>query len=258
MKNIESLANPKIKWAKRIASGNTNSDEKNIVLAEGHKLVLDALDSNIIPLDIFVSEEYDNIDNLPNDCTHIVSAKIMKSITTMVVSPKIIGFFEYEIGSDLSTIFSESDLIVVLDRIQDPGNLGTIMRTAEALGAGAIICLSGSCYPTNNKAVRASMGSIFRIPVYYKIDIEAVFKEIKINDFESIYMDMEGRNFHEFRFPSKAAIFFGQEGSGISEKISEECETALAIPMQGKVESLNVATSVAICLYEWQKQNKRV
>ena len=141
-------------------------------------------------------------------------------------------------------------MLVVLDRLQDPGNIGTIMRTSEAMGASAIILLKGCCSPNNHKVIRATMGSSFRLPVIPNVDVKNLFNLLNKNNYMTICADMKGTNIVNYKFAEKSALFIGQEGQGLSDYIIANCRSRIAIPTCGQVESLNVATSTAICLYE--------
>jgi TrmH family RNA methyltransferase len=121
------------------------------------------------------------------------------------------------------------------------------------MGADAVLLLSGTCSYLNSKSIRASMGSLFRVPVFADLVLSDICTLLRKQSFTILSADMEGKSLFSFKFPAKTALVMGQEGRGVSSAIKKECSDSLAIPMQGKVESLNVATSAAICLYEWQK-----
>lgn len=258
MKKIQSLQNSLVKKAKQIISGKYNSENRIFFAAEGNKIVLDALNSDIKPDFILLSESLGHAEIYPDDNTYLVSDNILKKISTMKSTPKVIGFFEINFKGSIESILKDSSLIVVLDRIQDPGNMGTIIRTSEAMGVSAIVCLRNTCSPFNAKSVRASMGSIFRLPIFQSIEIDSLFKFLDKNNFTSVFADMNGESIFKYKFNQKSALFFGQEGAGLSVEVIKRCKTSISVPMKGEVESLNVATSTAICLYEWQKQKNRV
>ena len=155
--------------------------------------------------------------------------------------------------TNVEDVVKEAAMLVVLDRLQDPGNIGTIMRTSEAMGVSAIILLKDCCNPNNHKVIRAAMGSSFRMPVVSNVDVQNLFKLLNKNGYLTICADMHGQILKEFNFAEKSALFMGQEGKGLSDFIIKNCKSRVAIPMCGEVESLNVATSTAICLYEWAR-----
>ncbi|PKL45350.1 MAG: hypothetical protein CVV42_18665 [Candidatus Riflebacteria bacterium HGW-Riflebacteria-2] len=251
MKVIESANNPLIKQAKRINAGKAG-DEPAIIVVEGRKLIDEALKSGARLNMCFIDSD-STIASQPELATKamLVPRNILKELATVHTPGNIIAYFEPPAAPDSTEILEKSEMVVVLDRIQDPGNLGTIMRTSEALGVGAVILLKGCCSPFNPKTIRAAMGSSFRIPMLSMPDHQQALKQLKKHNFICLAASMQGTPLPAFPFPAKSALFFGQEGQGLHQEIFAECNHTLAIPMQGQVESLNVATSVALCLYEW-------
>ncbi|KAB3529812.1 TrmH family RNA methyltransferase [Alkaliphilus serpentinus] len=154
---------------------------------------------------------------------------------------------------DIEKLFNKDNLfIVTLDRIQDPGNMGTIIRTAEGAGADCVILTKGSVDPYNSKALRASMGAIFHIPVIQWEDDEAelisTLKEKKIKliasdvDTKTLYLDID--------YSNRFAIAIGNEANGISKRILEEADERIKIPIYGKIESFNASIAAAILIYK--------
>ena len=144
---------------------------------------------------------------------------------------------------------------VVLDRIQDPGNLGTILRTADAAGMAGLILLKGTTDIYSPKVVRAAMGSLFHLPVVSGVTEEAFLsfaRECGLRLYATA-LDAKARPYDAADFTGPAAIIFGNEGQGVSEPLLASSET-LYIPMYGGAESLNVAVSTAIVLYEAVRQ----
>ncbi len=266
MKQIESKNNPIIKRA--IKAINNPSGEKLIVV-EGHKLLNEALKSGAKPEMIFVENEesfYKAHRSSPildggsvfgetkdQKGLYKVSRGLMRELSTVQTPSEIIAFLTPAISPELEEVVKKSKMLVVLDRLQDPGNIGTIMRTSEAMGASAIILLKGCCNPNNHKIIRAAMGSSFRLPIVSNVDVHNLFDFLNKNAYQTICADMEGTILKNFKFTEKSALFMGQEGQGLSDYIINNCKSRVSIPMYGKVESLNVATSTAICLYEWSR-----
>ena len=253
MKQIDSKNNALVKKAMRISAGKSPEETSSIVV-EGFKLIDEAIKSGARLQMCFI----DDADTLKKHAeleskTILVPRAILKELATVQSPGNIIAYFEPGAQATLSATMAKAEVAVVLDRIQDPGNLGTIMRTSEALGASAIILLKGCCSQFNPKVIRAAMGSSFRMPVFAMPDLNSAVKLLKQHSFTCIATGMDGIHLPNFSFPGKSALFFGQEGQGLHKQIFAECTVTLAIPMQGQVESLNVATSVAICLYEWSR-----
>ena len=249
MRYIESKANPIIKKANATILGKTP-----LAMIEGKKLLKEAIRSNANIDFILTSEkESKDLDGL-YDKVYQVPQKILNSLSSLQTPPTTISFILFPKVKKLEDTLSQNGLHIVLDRLQDPGNAGTIIRTAEAMGATSIILLKGSCAKNNYKLIRAAMGSAFRLPIYDEISPEELFNLCIKNKIQTVCADMKGEKIKSFKFLEKCVIFFGQEGKGISNYIFENCNSRISIPMPGPVESLNVAISAAICLYEWSSR----
>ena len=151
-------------------------------------------------------------------------------------------------GLDRLRVDAEPAVIVVLDAVQDPGNFGTLARTAEALGAVGLVALPGTVDPWNPKSVRAAMGSTFRLPVV-PAEWEALSPWLSSRGFATLAAAAGGEPLGEPR-PARAALVLGNEGAGISEDTRARANRVVGIPIRGRAESLNVAAAGAILLYE--------
>ncbi len=250
MKKIESRQNPLFKQALKL-SHDTRSNP-DLIIVEGAKLISEAIEAGAVAQTLFLTAGT-KLPEFDVNCIELPTA-LFKELSTVTSPADAICIFSQKEPQPLAKLCQKAKMLVVLDRLQDPGNIGTIIRTSEAMGADAVILLSGCCSSNNTKVIRAAMGSSFRLPVYNRIEAQELFQLLTKHLFTCICTDMQGQSVHSFSFPEKSALFLGQEGSGTAEKVEKECAMKLAIPMQGRVESLNVATSAAICLYEWSKQ----
>jgi TrmH family RNA methyltransferase len=150
---------------------------------------------------------------------------------------------------------ASSILIFILEHIQDPGNLGTIIRTAEAVGASLI--LSSDCADIYNpKVVRSTMGAIFRVPVYVSGNLATDIDTLKQKGICIYGTHLSGTEFYDEKFSSPSAFLIGNEGNGLSAEISTKADKLIKIPMLGSVESLNAATTVAVVGYEVLRQRR--
>lgn len=231
-------------------------------LVEGPHLVEMALDAGVQIKEIFVTEEFMNTKEHQAMLEKItgtvfeVSEQILKKITDTETPQEIAAVAGYEPGKLDTLSLKAKPLLVVLDAIQDPGNLGTIIRTADAAGADAVILLPGSCDAFMPKVTRATAGSMFNLPLIYaeaatlvdwlhkkKIQLAVTAADAKKTVFEA---DLS----------NGIAIAFGNEAQGISDQLKKVADLFLNIPVLGKAESLNVATAAAVCLYEAVRQRK--
>ena len=151
----------------------------------------------------------------------------------------------------------QGDFYLLCDKLQDPGNLGTIIRTAHAAGVDGIILTKGTVDIYNEKTIRASMGSLFHIPVIYDDKDNTIVKGLCNKGFSLLSTSLEGdKDFFEEDLSGKLIISVGNEGNGVSKEIYELSDKKVKIPMPGGAESLNVAIAASIILYEKVRQNK--
>ncbi len=161
--------------------------------------------------------------------------------------------------SEASLIADEAGLIVIAHQLQDPGNLGTIVRTAEAAGASGIALAAHTVDPFNAKTIRASMGSVLRVPLVAVEDLPAFIGRCKEKGFQTAATVLTGdRTLYDLDLTKPTAVFFGQEGAGLPQDIIDDIDINVRIPMAGTIESLNVAVSAAVFLYEALRQRLRV
>jgi RNA methyltransferase, TrmH family len=177
-----------------------------------------------------------------------VTEKIMEGLSGQNNPHTALATFKQRFGSEVGP----QGVWVALEDMRDPGNLGTIIRTADAVGAAGVILLGQSCDPYGRDCVRASTGSIFGVPLV----------RMETADFIALSQTWEGdvvgthlKGTQDFRrdYKSPSLLVMGSEGHGLSEALAEACKTLVRIPMKGGAESLNVATATAVLLYEIQK-----
>jgi TrmH family RNA methyltransferase len=219
MKTITSRHNPLIKRIREAIREHAGE-----IVLEGPKAVSDAVASGWTPI-VIVERGVD------------VSSEVFEALTETRNPQNVIGLFERP-QSDFAAILARRDTIAIaLDGVQDPGNVGTIVRLAAAFDAAGVLLLPGCADPFGPKAIRASAGAILNVPV-----AEITAEELRGNLFATA---MTGQPVDP---PARDAILvFGNEGTGVSPQILERA-TRIAIPMSGRVESLNVASSAAILL----------
>lgn len=151
----------------------------------------------------------------------------------------------------------DGDLIIALDGVQDPGNAGTILRTADAAGYDGAILGSGSADPFGPKALRATMGAVFRVPIRQTADLRRELTGLLNRGYALIATELGGADFFEGCPAQKSVLIIGNEGNGISHEISALSTHHLALPMYGGAESLNAAIAAGIMIYELSRQHER-
>lgn len=187
-----------------------------------------------------------------------ISERLMDVIAESKTPQPVMAVVAMRGYTERTLLDTRNGIIVIAHQLQDPGNLGTIIRTAEAAGASGIALTSGTVDPFNAKAVRASMGSVLRMPMVLVSDLRAFIKDCKQSGFQTIAAVLTGERTHfdvDLRKPT--ALMIGQEGSGLTQDAVADVDLQVRIPMTGTIDSLNVATSAAVILYEALRQRTR-
>lgn len=149
---------------------------------------------------------------------------------------------------------TESNVLVYLDNISDPGNLGTIIRTCDWFGINEILISKFSVDYLNPKAIRASMGSIFHLYIFEEVE-PALLDDLKLNNYKIICSDLDGKNIYDYKFPDKIVLVFSNEATGPTELVKTIADDVITIPKYGNAESLNVAIASGIILSKCVEKN---
>lgn len=146
-------------------------------------------------------------------------------------------------------------LVLALDGVQDPGNVGTMIRTADAAGFGGVLLGTGTADPFSPKVVRATMGSVFRMPVQMTMDMAGTLNEMKSEGYVVSASALDGENFFTRSADAeKAVLVVGSEGDGVSPSVLSVADRILCLPMAGGAESLNAAVAAGIMMYDWMRR----
>ena len=190
------------------------------------------------------------VDNLYNSCKAVLSR--IETITGVIAPQGIIAILEKS-NPDQEINYNE-DIIVALDDIQDPGNLGTILRTVDSVGLTQIIVSKGTADAFNPKVVRSTMGAIFRVNIIECENLSQTLKKIKKHRYEIMVTSLQTQNsIYDIDYRKKV-IVIGNEANGVSEQIQKIADKKVKIPMLGKTESLNASVATGIMLYEYVRQ----
>lgn len=221
--------------------------KQNMFIAEGVKVVNELLNSNLELESLFVVEGY-QFDAVPLHKLVYITETDLKKISTLKTPNKVLAVFK--IPDELK--LKEEGLIVALDEINDPGNLGTIIRLCDWFGVTQLICSKNTVDCYNQKVIQATMGSITRVQINY-IDLATYLEATSLPAFTA---DMDGENIYKTTLPTQGVLVMGNEANGISTAIHELVKNKLTIPRFGSLqatESLNVATATAIFLSEFKR-----
>ena len=151
----------------------------------------------------------------------------------------------------------KNPFLLILENLQDPGNLGTILRTAEGAGVTGVILSKGCVDLYNPKTIRSTMGSVYRVPTLYTEDLCQTVEVLKKHGICSYAAHLKGANFYDQEnYQSGTAFLIGNEGNGLTEELTEKADTLIRIPMEGQLESLNAGVASAILMYEAYRQRR--
>tara|TARA_R110002126_G_scaffold77796_3_gene194007 strand:- start:76174 stop:76902 length:729 start_codon:yes stop_codon:yes gene_type:complete len=217
-----------------------------LFIAEGVKVVNELLNSSFKVDTLFALDDFKT--SIAQDKIIRISEKDLQKISNLKSANKVLGLFKIPEESAVKN----KGLIIALDAVNDPGNLGTIIRLCDWFGVTELICSKDTVDCYNPKVVQASMGSLTRISIRY-LDLEIYLKSTKIPTFIA---DMDGGNVYKSELPKEAILIMGNEANGVSKAIKNLVNTKISIPRFGNVqetESLNVATATAILLSEFRR-----
>ena len=236
---ITSRSNERVKRARALQDAKARK-ETGLHLIEGDKLVSDAIASGARVLTVFAKEGAKAFDGIE---TVYVSDGVMDAISS-ARTPQSLCAIAQTPDAGCPAAYPEG-LVVVLDRLQDPGNVGTIVRTADALGASAVLLSPDSADPFSPKALRAAMGSTYHLPIYIGALKEELIR-LKAQGFVCVCGHLKGSETLP-EITRRTALVIGNEGQGVSDETAALCER-YRMPMRGRAESLNAAVFAALMM----------
>lgn len=238
-------------------------EEKQFVV-EGVKMVSEAPADRLVK--VYVSETFKadneeflermNYDSIGKDVLEIVTDNVFMRMADTQTPQGIMAVVRMS-DTDLEGILSDkrNPLLLIIENLQDPGNLGTIVRMAEGAGVTGIIMSSNTVDIYNPKTIRSTMGSLYRVPVIYVDDICKAVDECKEKGVKVYAAHLKGTdNYNQKDYAKPTAFMIGNEGNGLSDRLTQKADELVRIPMQGKVESLNAAIACTILTYEAVRQ----
>ena len=259
MKVISSKDNEIIKKIKSLKEKKYR-DIENCYIIEGIKLVKEAIAENAKIKQIVVCEDCINDGEIDTDTLYeiakfdvvYVTEKVFKTITDVKTPQGIIAVIEK--NNINSKIDYNQDIIIALDGVQDPGNLGTILRTVDSANLKQIILSKESADSYNPKVVRSTMGAIFRVNIIEADSLKDMLQEAKKNDFKVMVTSLDTKNSIYDVDYSKKVIVIGNEANGVSKEVQAIADEKVKIPMLGKTESLNASVAAGIMIYEYVRK----
>jgi RNA methyltransferase, TrmH family len=257
---ITSPANDRLKHARRVREGR----ESDLIFVEGERLVEECLESR---LDLAVCFHTPN----PSPRTQAILEEIaLRNTPTFPVAEAVMANLSDTVNPQGIVLLAarpkwrmdeitrrDQPLLVCLDAIQDPGNFGAIVRTAEAAGASGVIPLEGSAEAFAPKTLRSAMGSAFRLPIMTDLGTEGLLAALHRSSIRVVATAADGETIYaDYNWREPTMVILGNEARGVRTELLERCNARVRIPLHAPVESLNVAAAAAVVLFEAARQRR--
>ena len=248
MQFIDSAQNRRFKQWKKLLTLKERKQQKKFVV-EGFHLIEEALKAGVV-FELVLGELADmpvtwDVKNIP---TFRMSEQLAKQLSETVTSQNVFAICH---NREVKVDWSDIDSALVVDNVQDPGNLGTLIRTADAAGVQAVVLGQGCADVHNGKVLRGTQGSIFHLPIITGVDLQQEIPALKaagITVFGTAITN--GKSVFALNKPGKFALVVGNEGSGVTEEVLTIADENLYVPIHGQAESLNVAVATGVLLYQ--------
>lgn len=256
---ITSTSNAQVKRLLQLQKKSKARNEEKVFLVEGLRMFVEVPEERVQK--VYISESFYNKKKQELDLSkfsvEILSDTVFQYVSDTKTPQGILCIVEqkkYDIDEILKI---EKSHFIVLDNLQDPGNLGTIVRTAEGAGVNAVFLSKESVDIYNPKTIRSTMGSIYRMPVIYVEDLLKLLATFKRKGIKSYAAHLDGKNTYDKEdYQSGTAILIGNEGNGLREEVANAADIWVRIPMQGHVESLNAAIAASVLMFEVYRQRR--
>ena len=256
---ITSTANQQVRLLVQLNKKRKLRDERGVFVAEGLKMFREAPRERIEK--VYFSESF--------------FAQRQKELDLAGLDYEVMQDAVFKVASDTQTpqgvlcvvrrqpctldmfLKAAAPLILVLENLQDPGNLGTILRTAEGAGVTGVILSKGSVDLYNPKTIRSTMGSVYRVPALYVENLFETLETLRSRGVRSLAAHLKGERFYDQEdYREGTAFLIGNEANGLTEELSEAADTLIRIPMEGRLESLNAGVAASILMYEAYRQRR--
>ena len=257
---ITSISNPQVKRLLQLQKKSKVRNEEKVFVVEGLRMFVEVPKERVEK--VYVSENFYNKKkqelNWGEFPIEILSDSVFKHVSDTQTPQGVLCIVKQE-KQDLDSLLNiENPHFMVLDNLQDPGNMGTIIRTAEGAGVDAVF-MSRDCVDIYNpKTIRSTMGSIYRMPFIYIEEIIPLLEEFRKKGIKSYAAHLDGKNSYDQEDYCKGtAILIGNEGNGLRDEVAEKADIWVRIPMEGQVESLNAAIAASVLMFEVARQRRQ-
>ena len=252
---LSSLKNQQVKDWRALNKSREERSRQGIFLAEGEHMAMEALKTGkacaLLVCDTLTARYAQMLSETRNQGiqTYLLPESVMNALSDAKTPQGVIAVCKLPAPEPLKS--SDNEILVALDDVQDPGNVGTIIRTAEGAGVTGIIMSRGTADIFNPKTIRSTMGSIYRMPFLIVDDAVGFVKGLKARKICTYAAHLHGvHSYREEDYTKGTAFLIGNEGNGLTDAMAEAAECLIRIPMEGKVESLNAAIASAVLMYE--------
>ncbi len=265
---IKSLSNERVRKVVSYIQKSKARKENNVFVIEGMKMLREAPVLQV--REAYVTEKF--LDGASEEDKEILWRYGAETVTDEVMkkmadtrTPQgvlaVVSMYQYseeEVLDGYKEMGIEKPLLLILENIQDPGNLGTMLRSSEGAGVTGVILSKGSADVYNPKVIRSTIGSIFRMPFMYVDNLPAFVEKLSERGIKTYAAHLKGkRNYDKFDYTKPTAFLIGNEGNGLSKETADAASEYVLIPMKGQVESMNAATSAAILTFEASRQRRK-
>ena len=263
---ITSTSNVQIKQIMALLKKNKERKEQKAFVIEGRKMFEEICQekSRVIKAyfsDSYIKEQYGSR-ALPEIPYEVVADSVFEAMAETVTPQGVLAIVKMPEYS-LEEMVKNAGTLVLLENLRDPGNLGTIIRTAEAAGVSGVILSKESVDIYNPKVIHSTMGAVYRVPFLYVEDFPGLLSDLKKQQVRLLAAHLKGdKTFENADYCGKVGILIGNEANGLSDEVAELAEEKVLIPMAGQVESLNAAVAAALLMYEafrgrgWKKEDR--
>lgn len=255
---IKSRTNSSVKEARDILLHSATRRSLGLFSCEGLRLMRDVIKSGMTPKRVFYTEDFLKKEGDSLICGEeniCVSSEVMDYLSDTKTPQGILGIFHIP-HYDITDLLGESPLVLILEDLRDPGNMGTIFRSFEAAGGSGIILTKGCTDPTGPKCIRSTMGSIARLPFIISEDVKEAINLLISAGVQIFAAHMEGEDYTCKDYNTGTAFIIGNEANGLSDGVWDMGVKRVMIPMSGSVESLNAAVTAAVLSFEANRQRR--
>ncbi len=255
---ITSSNNPQLKNINQLNKKAKLRREQGLYVVEGWKMYTEAPKEEIEKVYIaehFLEKHPEVLKAHPN--CEVVQDKVFSAVSDTQTPQGILCIMRQKKRSLQEILKKQNPFLIVLEDLQDPGNVGTILRTAEGAGVDGVIMTKNCVDIYNPKTIRSTMGSIYRVPFFVVDNINEILEQFQSHYIKTYAAHLGGQNNYDCENYTKGtAIFIGNEGNGLSDELSSQADCLVRIPMCGQVESLNAAMAAGIFMYEAARQRR--